>query len=334
MNANNIGAIILTCANTEETVACLKAVHRQTEMPRRIVLCDNGSGNEYADTVLEEWTKIAREQGLDDPVEVYANDRSGSKLVYLRLEENKGVGGGFNHALRFLLYDAECEAFWLLHHDTEAEPYALSALLQHLDDESEKKIGLVGSTLLYKNSDLQECAGGGVWRKWTGKAKSLDGGYDKYSHSERREVAQKLDYVNGASCLVTRELINAVGLYDERLFMFYEDVEYGLRAKKAGFALNWAPGAKVYHHAPNAEQLTPLLNLTEEPELTADSDYLYMRNRFYLMRLHGMWAYFMGMIFIPVLLASRNFKGQKGRLKLIINAVTDGLSKKMERYRH
>lgn len=334
MNASNIGAVILTCANTEETVACLKAVHNQTELPYRIVLCDNGSGNEYADTVLEEWKKLAREQHLEEPVEVYANDRTGARLVYLRLEENTGVGGGFNHALRFLLYDAECEAFWLMHHDTEPEPYALSALLQHLEDESEKKIGLVGSTLLYKDSELQECAGGGVWRKWTGKARSLDGGYDKFSHSERREIAQKLDYVNGASCLVTRELINAIGLYEERLFMFYEDVEYGLRAKKAGFALNWAPGAKVYHRAPNAEQLTPLLNLTEEPELSADIDYLYMRNRFYLMRLHSVWAYPLGLFFIPVLLASRNFKGQKGRLKLIVNAVMDGLNKKLNAYRH
>lgn len=333
MNAANVGVIILTHCNIEETVACLKAVHRQHEMPYRIVLCDNGSGNVYADTVLKEWTELAKSQNLEDPVEVYANDRTGAKLVYLRLEENKGVGGGFNDALRFLLYDAECEAFWVLHHDTEPEPYALSALLQHLDDESDKKIGLVGSTLLYKNSELQECAGGGVWHKWSGKAKSLDGGYDQYSHSERREIAQKLDYVNGASFLVTRELISAVGLFDERLFMFYEDVEYGLRAKKAGFALNWAPGAKVYHYAPNGEQLTPLLNLTEEPELAADIDYLYIRNRFFLMRKETLCGYFLGLFFIPVLYVSRTFKGQKGRLKLIVNAVMDGLNKKMNKYR-
>lgn len=331
MDIQNIGTIILTHSDIEKTLACLKAVHEQTEVPYRIVVCDNGSGNEFADELYEEWIKIAKEHNLAEPVEVYANDRSGAKLVFLRLEENKGVGGGFNEALRFLLYDTECQAFWVMHHDTEPKNYALSALLEYVQNEDTEKIGLVGTTLIYKESDLQECAGGGVWRKWTGKAKSLDGGYDKYSHSEQKEIAQKLDYVNGASCLITRELINAIGLYDERLFMFYEDIEYGLRAKKAGFSLTWAPGARVYHYAPHAEQLTPVLNFTEEPELTPDVDYLYMRNRFYLLRKENAFAYFLGILFIPLLLLSRNFKGQKGRLKLIINAVMDGLKRKMNK---
>lgn len=336
MNIQNVAAVILTHNDIEKTAACLKAVHAQTEVPYRIVVCDNGSGNEFADELYEEWIKIAREHHLEEPVEVYASDRSGAKLVFLRLEENKGVGGGFNEALRFLLYDTECQAFWIMHHDTEPKNYVLSALLEQVQDENEEKsgeekIGLVGTTLIYKESDLQECAGGGYWRKWAGKAKSLDCGYDKYSHSDQKEIVQKLDYVNGASCLVTRELINVVGLYDERLYMFYEDVEYGLRAKKAGFSLTWAPGARVYHYAPNAEQLTPLLDFTEEPELTPDVDYLYMRNRFYLLRKENIFAYFIGIFFIPLLLLSRNFKGQKGRLKLIINAVMDGLNKKMNK---
>lgn len=330
MNIQNVAAIILTYSDIEKTVACLKAVHAQTEVPYRIVVCDNGSGNEYADKIYEEWIKIAGEHNLDEPVEVYASDRSGAKLVFLRLEENKGVGGGFNEALRFLLYDTECQAFWVMHHDTEPKNYVLSALLEHVQ-EGEEKIGLVGTTLIYKESDLQECAGGGYWRKWVGKAKLLDSGYDKFSHSDQKEIEQKLDYVNGASCLISRELINAVGLYDERLYMFYEDVEYGLRAKKAGFLLTWAPGARVYHYAPNAEQLTPVLDFTEEPELTPDVDYLYMRNRFYLLRKQSILAYFLGMVYIPLLFVSRNFKGQKGRLGLIVNAVMDGLNKKMDK---
>ncbi len=77
MNIQNIGAIILTHKDIEKTVACLKAVHKQVELPYRIVLCDNGSGNEYADVILDEWIQIAKEQNLDEPVEVYATDTSG-----------------------------------------------------------------------------------------------------------------------------------------------------------------------------------------------------------------------------------------------------------------
>lgn len=329
MSAENVAAIILTYEDVEKTMNCVKAVHNQTEVPRRIILCDNGSGNEIADEIFQKWIEFTQEQNLASPVEVYENDRSGANFIFLRLEENKGVATGFNEALRFVLYDKECEFFWLMHNDTEPENYVLSALLQHLGDESEKKIGLVGSTLFYKESGLQECAAGGYWRKWVGKAKNLDCGFDKFAHTERKEIVRQLDYVCGASFLVTRELINTIGLFEERLCMFYEDVEYGLRAKKAGFALNWAPGARVLHYAPNAVQLTPLLNITDDPELSAERDYFYIRNRFYIMRKENSFTIFLSFIFIFTLFFSRKFKGYKGRIKPICQAVFDGINNKL-----
>ncbi len=331
MSAEKVAAIILTYEDVEKTLNCLKAVHKQTEVPKRIILCDNGSGNEFADKIFEKWIEFTQEHNFAAPVEVYATDRSGADYIFLRLEENKGVAAGFNEALRFVLYDNECDFFWLMHNDTEPEPYALSALLQHLTDESEKKIGLVGSTLFYKANGLQECAGGGVWRKWAGKAKNLDCGFDKFAHTERKEIAQKLDYVCGASFLVTRELINAIGLFEERLFIFYEDVEYGLRAKKAGFALNWAPGARVNHYAPNAVQLTPVLNVMDDPELSAEREYFYIRNRFYIMRKENSWTILLSFVFIFTLFFSKKFKGYKGRIKPLCQAIFDGINKKLNK---
>ena len=122
MDANAVGVVVLSYKDYEDSIACLRHLHAQCEMPRRIVLCDNGSGNEFVDAILAEWEKIAREKGMDKPVEVFSGDSSGAPLVLLRNEENLGVGGGMNQALRFLLYDQECEAFWVLHNDTLPEP--------------------------------------------------------------------------------------------------------------------------------------------------------------------------------------------------------------------
>lgn len=49
---------------------------------------------------------------------------------------------------------------------------------------------------------------------------------ERYALTDRKDIVAKLDYVDGASCLVLRPLVESIGLYDERFFRFYEDVEY------------------------------------------------------------------------------------------------------------
>lgn len=90
---------------------------------------------------------------------MFGDDNAQAPLTLLRREENEGAAGGMNAGLRLLLYDPDCTAFWLLHNDTLPEPYALAALLRHTQDE--KNIGMVGSTLLFHDKDLLECAAGG-----------------------------------------------------------------------------------------------------------------------------------------------------------------------------
>lgn len=332
MEASSVGVVILSYNDYAQTIECLRSIYKQEDLPRRIMVCDNGSKNEFADKLFLQWCDLAREFNSEEPVEVYAGDTTGAATFLLRLEENEGVSGGINKALCQLLYDQECQAFWVLHNDTKAETFALSALLAHLKDDIENKpIGLIGSTLVYADNGLQECSGGGIWRKWRGKEKLLSSGFNKYAHSDHKEIVAKLDYINGASCFITRELINAIGMFDERFFFFYEDVEYGLRAKQAGFALNWAPGAIVYHKAPHAAELTPVLSLTEEPELTTQFDYLYIRNRFFLIRRERMIAALIALIRLPIPLSWRLYRGQKDRLRLVLRAAYDGLKGRMDK---
>lgn len=329
MDHTHVGVIILTYNDWEDTLACLERVHAQSDFPRRVVVCDNGSGNEVADRILEGWRELAARTGQPEPVEVFGDDNALATLTLLRREENEGTAGGMNAALRLLLYDPDCQAFWLLHNDTQPETYALAALLKHTEDG--ENIGMVGSTLLFHDKDLLECAGGGVWSRWTGTARLLDEGVERYALTDRTDIAARMDYVAGASCLVLRALVERIGLYDERLFRFYEDVEYGLRALKAGFRLNWAPGALVRHKAPNTGALTPMLAVTEEPDLPPVADYLYVRNRFYLLRRERAWALPFALVALPLPLSRRMFRGQKDRLRLVARAARDGVRSRMGR---
>ena len=325
MKNENVGVVILSHCDHERTIQCIRSILSQNELPRRLVVCDNGSENETAEKVFSDWTALCRKMSLDEPEEVFGSNRSQSRFVHLRLDDNTGVPAGFNAAINLLLYDKECEAFWLLHHDTEPAPYALSAMVKHLDDDAGLPIGIVGSTLVYSDCGLQECAGGGKWNSWTGSISLLDSGLDRYALSDRKDIADRLDFIHGASCLITRALIEKIGTFDPRLFFFYEDVEYSLRAKNAGFALNWAPGAVVRHVSPCSGKLTPIRDYKEDPELSENADYHFIRNRFYLLRKEKAYALPFALATLPATISSRFFRGQKDRIRLIFHAARDGI---------
>lgn len=332
MDHTNVGVIILTYNDWQDTLACLERVHAQSGFPRRIVVCDNCSGNEVADRILEGWRNLALRTGRPEPMEVFGDDNAAAPLTFLRREENEGTTGGMNAALRLLLYDQGCTAFWLLHNDALPEPYSLAALLHHTQDkDGDGEMGIVGSTMLFHDKDLLECASGGAWSRWTGTVKLLDAGVERFALTDRKDIVRKLDFVSGASCLILRALVEKIGLYDERFFRFYEDVEFSLRARKAGFRLNWAPGALVRHKAPGAVGLTPMLAVIEEPNLPRLADYLRVRNRFFLLRRERPWALPFALVALPLPLSLRLFRGQKDRLRLVARAAWAGARSRMGR---
>lgn len=58
----------------------------------------------------------------------------------------------------------------------------------------------------------------------------------------------KPDYYSGVCLLIRSEVFRKVGLLDDNYFLYYEDVDFCLRAKKIGFKLKYCPTAKIFHH--------------------------------------------------------------------------------------
>lgn len=65
--------------------------------------------------------------------------------------------------------------------------------------------------------------------------------------SEYYDQPAKLVGLCGASCLIKREVIDSIGLFNDAFFMYYEDVDFGLRAWKMGWDIQYQPKAIVYH---------------------------------------------------------------------------------------
>ena len=131
-----------------------------------------------------------------------------------------------------------------------------------------------------------------------------------------------------ASLLVSRAALERVGLLEEAFFLYYEDVEFGLRLKRSGFGLGYAPNSIVRHKeggSTGAKSSSP----RGVPLRSRRIDYLALRNRVWVMR--SLFP-----LMLPLVLASylgvalsRYRRGQGDRLGLVFRAAWHGLVGRM-----
>jgi GT2 family glycosyltransferase len=66
------------------------------------------------------------------------------------------------------------------------------------------------------------------------------------------------DFPSGCAAMYRREMLDRIGLFDERMFMYNEDTELGVRAKLAGYSCLYVPGAIVTHHGMSRNNIRKL----------------------------------------------------------------------------
>lgn len=162
---------------------------------------------------------------------------------------NLGFAGANNRALTA----ARGREVFLLNPDTVVHPGALDRLVEFLD--ARPRCGMVGPQLRYPDGSLQwSCRrfpnfGAGLFRN-TPLGKLFPGNrfttaylMDDWDHSSPRRV----DWLSGACCLVRREVLDSVGLLDDRFFLYCEDVDWCYRMRQAGWERWYVPTAVVTH---------------------------------------------------------------------------------------
>lgn len=211
--------IVVPSFRDADRVQTLVASIRKT-VPRgmaRIVVADDASGPEH----LAELRQI-------DGIEVVAG------------EQNAGFAANVNRGLRAA--EGEDDVV-VLNSDVEARPGWL-ACLQYAASQ-EEDVGIVGAQLLYPDGRIQF---GGTMRNRDAP--------EWFDHRYRFKPegwgpacqAGPALAVTGACMYVRREVIERVGLLDERYPMAYEDVDWCLRAWQAGFRVLYFPAARLVHH--------------------------------------------------------------------------------------
>ena len=148
---------------------------------------------------------------------------------------NLGFGAGNNPGIRYAL-EHNAEYVWLLNNDVIIEPGSLSAMLDKFAENDD--VGIVGSAVCdMEQPDKLLALGGGM----------IKPGRSFAVHCTETAHLKQISYVTGSSMLIKAEVLNKIGLFDENFFMYWEDADLCLRAKKAGCSLCVAPKSRILH---------------------------------------------------------------------------------------
>jgi GT2 family glycosyltransferase len=202
---------IPTFDGRERLARTLRSLEAQSR-PADVVVADNGSSDGTAELLREEFPEVA----------------------LLGLGENLGFGRALNRAVE----EHPADPAILLNNDVEAEPRFVEALLDAAAEGAEMVAGVL----------VQEAAPGLIDSAGVVADRTLMG-FD-YLHGEPLEGVEKAPDPlgpTGGAALYRLDAFRAAGGFDERIFLYYEDLDLALRLRAAGARCRLAPGARAVH---------------------------------------------------------------------------------------
>jgi len=173
--------------------------------------------------------------------------RDDESILFIKNKTNKGFAGGINTAMNLALLDAGCKYMWVLNNDTVIEKTALKSLINEM--ESDEKIGMCGSTILYYDEPhMVQALGGSSYNKWMGITKYIGNGMQcsEMENVTKEKVLGKMSCLGGASMMLRRSMVEEIGPFSEEYFLYYEEMDYAQRIK-GRYKLGYAPDSVVYH---------------------------------------------------------------------------------------
>jgi hypothetical protein len=229
--------VIVSYKVTDLTIDCLKSLAGEIERvpDTQVAVCENGTGPDEVQRLRE------------------AIDQNGwaSWCTLTAIETNLGFTGGNNVVLReAMASENKPDYVLLLNSDTIVLPHALDALVDFMD--ATPQVGIGGSRLEMPDGTVHISA----FRYHT-IANEFDRGL-------RIGVVSKLmspwcltypppaqaceaDWVAGASMIIRRAVLEQVGLLDEDYYTYFDDIDYCMRARRAGWPTWYVPASRVIH---------------------------------------------------------------------------------------
>lgn len=168
--------------------------------------------------------------------------------------ENLGGTGGFNSGMKYALEKGEYKYIWLLDNDAEVAESTLEELVKVM--ERDTSIGIAGSRIVDIQDKSITIEAGSFFRWDTIEVKPL---YRNVRNLSFQNSMQDVDYVAICSALVRIDALKQVGVMDERYFIFWDDMDWGMQFKKKGYKVVAVLNSIAYHPA-FTEKRNPIID--------------------------------------------------------------------------
>ncbi len=226
--------IVTVNYNTEkDTLDLIESINkiRKDDFLIEVVVVDNGSKDKFA---------LPKEYEKD--------------ILLIKSEINKGFSGGYNIGIKKAL-EKKADYVLIVNNDTIMDPLMVKNLLKVL--ESDAKIGAVTPKIYFakghefhKDRYTKEELGRVFWyaggyMDWK-NVQSIHRGVDEVDNGQY-DKTEKTDFASGCCILFKREVLDKVGLFDDKYFLYYEDADLNERIKKAGYKIYYVPPAVLVH---------------------------------------------------------------------------------------
>jgi GT2 family glycosyltransferase len=235
---DSLAVIIVTFNSADEIDQCLRSLVGHTEpFPTTITVVDNGSTDGTAALIRQRWPTV--------------------RVI------NSGGNLGFAKANNIGIRATTSDYVLFINPDTESPPGAIQTLVRGLA--SHPDAAVAGARLLNERG-FPEVSWGPPITPWNEVKQMV---FTRFYHRKVRRFVRRMDklsraarvvpWVSGACMVVRRPDLETVGLFDERYFMYNEDVDLCVEMAKRGRITIYVAGAEVLHHRGRSAPKNPEL---------------------------------------------------------------------------
>ncbi len=228
INVNNltisipkVSVIILNWNNASDTLECLESLKHLDYPNFHILVVDNGSTDNSPAIIREKYPGI--------------------EITETR--QNLGYAEGNNAGIRSAM-EKGADYIFILNNDTKTAPDLLTKLVDAA--EASPDIGMVGPQVYCTDpADILFAAGSLVeWEKGNIIHRGM---FKKAAACPELLRTEEVDFIVGCGVLVKKCVIEQIGILNPAYYLNYEDVEWGIRAKLAGYKIIYVPAAQMWH---------------------------------------------------------------------------------------
>lgn len=317
-----------------DTVECLETLLRLPIKKFHIIVIDNSIGTESLEYLLR-WAegKTGKLQtNFNDyvyPLAAKPVDYSfisennlikiksplSKKIVFVKANNNNGFSAANNIALKSIMNFNNWSWVWLLNNDTVVESNSCSNLINDLNSSELENIGLIGTKLFNYSQPCILQSIYGRYNRYLGTISHLGEGetdcgqYDNYLYKSGRE------YPVGASFFISRRFLLDVGLMNEKLFLFYEEIDLVLRGQNKKWKMKILPKIKVFHKGGKS------INNNKQEISSLLSDKCNAVNKLRITFYYFPFCLPSILLSILIMLLNRIKRGQFDRIKPILHAI-------------